>query len=255
MLTSVASAQKNLVIYHVSGTVNIITNDKGSPAVRGSAVKKNNYLQLKQNSTCMLIAAGGKSLQLSDAGTYSFQNLQELFSKEKTNEVTKKFFGYVYDNFFSSNKSEPLAITPVVFRGEKLMLLPSDNSIIISDAVTFTWRKPVIKTPVRLTIRDNAQKIIIDSVIRKANSLQINFSEFGINPKQVYEWKIEESDTHQPKNYFLHFLVAGKTQAKKIMLDLKLLQDKKISSNLRQQMGQDIFEKWKTFYSTKAGFL
>lgn len=252
MISAAASAQKNLAIYNVEGPVNIITVAKTVAAVRGNAISKDNSLQLKNNASCMLISSSGKSMQVTTPGTYTFNQLQQLFAQVKTNEVTKKFFGYVYDNFFSSNKSDPLAVTPVVFRGEKLMLLPSDNSIILSDAITFTWKKPVIKTPVRLTITEDAGKIIFDSVIKKANSLQINLSETSIIPKHLYQWKMEESDTHQPKNYFLHFLVADKKQAKKILQDLNLLRDKKLSPKLKEQMQQDIYEKWKQFYSSKV---
>ena len=248
MMGEFASAQKNLVVYHVIGDIKIITNNKPEVAKRGNILTKNNSLQVKQNAGCMLIEQSGKSLQVNTAGTYPFEMLQNMMSKAEGNNVTSKFFSYVYQNLFSSKKSDQLSITPVVFRGEKLMMLPFDNAIIISDAVGLEWKHSAGSSTTHLLIRDNAGKIYLDTIIKSTTSLQINFSERNFLPG-VYEWKSEEADTRQPQENYFHFLIAEKQDRRNILKDMKLLQDKTLSSEIKKQMQQDIFIKWKEYYS------
>ena len=248
MLSAFVQAQKDLVIYHVTADVKIITNSKGEVAKRGDVLTKNNSLLLKQNATCMLIAPSGKSLQVNTTGTYTFATLQTMLSKAADDNTTSKFFSYVYKNLFSARQGDQLAITPVVFRGEKLMQLPSDNSIIISDAISLEWKNSAGSSTVRLFIKDNTGRIYLDSVIKKITSLQINFAERNFVKGNVYEWKAEDADTRQPQENYFHFLIAEKSDRRNILKDLKLLQNKVLSSEVKKQMQQDIFNKWKEYY-------
>ena len=241
------SAQKNLVLYHVTGNINMITNNKATAAKRGDILAKNNSLQIKQGATCMLIEGKGKSLQVNTAGNYTFDALQKMMTTAGNTGVTQKFFSYVYENLFDKH-GEKLSVTPVVFRGDELMKIPSDNTIIISDAFTMGWKKPAGKIPVRISIWNNNDDKILDTVLRMSTSLPVDITKNNFSPGTVYKWKAEESDTHQPKERYLHFFIADKKNRKDILKDIKLLQDKKLTNELRQQMKQDIFQKWKEYY-------
>lgn len=246
LIAAAASAQKSLVVYHVAGNVNIITANKSSAAKRGDILVKNNSLQVKQG-TCMLIEENGKSLQVNSAGTYTFETLQKMMSSAANTGVTQKFFSYVYSNLFSGKKEDKLSVTPVVFRGDELMKLPADNTIIIADAFMLGWKKPAGKIPVHLVILNNADEKILDTILNSATSLQVDVTKNNFLPGNIYKWKAEESGTRQPKEKYFYFLIAGKSDRKQILKDLKLLQTN-ISGELKIQMQQDIFQKWKQHY-------
>ena len=106
----------------------------------------------------MLIEEKGRSLQVSSAGTYTFEMLQKMMANAGNAGVTQKFFSYVYENLFAGKKEDKLSVTPVVFRGDELMKTPADNIIIISDAFTLGWKKPFRENLGALVIKDSADK-------------------------------------------------------------------------------------------------
>ena len=253
ILTAVAaSAQKNLVVYHITGNVNIVTGNKSVAAKRGDIFTKNNSLQLSPGTDCMLIEEKGRSLQVNTAGTYTFEALQKMMVNAGNSGVTQKFFSYVYQNLFSEKKGDNLSVTPVVFRGDELMKIPFDNTIIISDAFTLGWKKPGGRIPVHLIIKENTEKIILDTLLKQVASIEINIAQSNFLAGNIYKWKIEESDTRQHKEKYFYFLIGEKSDRRKILNDLKLLQDKNISNDLKLEMQQDIFQKWKQYYSQKT---
>ena len=253
ILTAVAaSAQKTLVVYHITGNVNIVTGNKSAAAKRGDIFTKNNSLQLSPGTDCMLIEEKGRSLQVNTAGTYTFEALQKMMVNAGNSGVTQKFFSYVYQNLFSEKKGDNLSVTPVVFRGDELMKIPFDNTIIISDAFTLGWKKPGGRIPVHLIIKDSTEKIILDALLKQVASIEINIAQSNFLAGNIYKWKIEESDTRQHKEKYFYFLIGKKGDHRLILKDLKLLQDKNISNDLKLEMQQDIFQKWKQYYSQKT---
>ncbi len=252
LIAASVSAQKNLVVYHITGNVNIVAGDKITAAKRGDVLTKNNSLQLKQGTDCMLIAEKGGSLQVNTAGTFPFEMLQKMIANAGTAGVTQKFFSYVYDNMFSGKKADKLSVMPVVFRGDGLMKTPADNTIIISDAFTLGWKNPSGKIWGHVIIKDSADKIIVDTVIKRSASLQINIAENNLQSGNIYKWKVEESGTRQHTENYFHFLIAEKNDRKQILKDLKLLQNRNMSNNLKLEMQKDIFLKWKQYYLQKT---
>ena len=248
LIAASLSAQKNLVVYHVAGDVNVISGNNTSTAKRGDVLIKNTSLQIKQGSSCMLIEEKGKSLQIAAAGNYTFEMLQKMMLNTRKEGVTQKFFSYVYENLFSGKHGDKLSVTPVVFRGEELMRTPPDNTIIISDAFTLGWKKPAGKIPVHITISNNSDERIIDPILKSTTSLQFDITKKGFQPGTIYKWKAEELGTREPKDIFFNFLIPKISDRKHILNDLKLLQDKNLSPELKRQMQQDIFLKWKQFY-------
>jgi hypothetical protein len=203
-----ASAQKSLVVYHVTGRANLLAGNTISVAKRGNLIAKNNSLQLDKNSDCMLIDDKGRSVQVNTAGVFTFEALQKMMADAGKTGVTQKFFSYVYENLFSSKKNDQLAITPVVFRGEKRMKNPSDYTIIISDAATLSWKKSAGSTTVHMVIKDIGGNRFMDTLIKKSKSLQLNLAEGNFLPGAVYEWKVEEAGSRSPKENYFHFLLA-----------------------------------------------
>lgn len=248
VINAFAFPQK-LVIYHVTGNVNVLTGTKSTVAKRGNILQKNNSLQIKDGASCMLIEEKGKSLQISKAGNYTFEALQKMMVNTGTTGVTQIFFSYVYQNLFSNKSGDKLGVTPVVFRSDDLMQLPFNYTIIISDVFELSWKKPKTNTFLRLTIKDNDEEIKIDSVFKIKASSKINMYTKVFEAGKSHRWKVEESDTHQPKEKYFNFLPAKKKDRKKILQDMKVLQNTRLTKQLRQQLMEDIYIKWKNIYA------
>jgi len=241
-------AQKNLVVYHVTGNVNLKAGNKTLAAKRGDIISKNNSLQVGIGASCMIISEKGHSQQLTKQGTYTFDALNKMMATAGETGGSQKFFSYIYESMFSGSKGDKLSVTPVVFRGDELMKTPSDNTIIISDAFILGWKKPAGKIPVHLSLWNINNEKIFDTVLKTSTSLQVDIAKNNILPGIVYKWKTEESDTRQPKEKYFYFLIPEKKHRKEILRELKMLQDKRLTNELKLQLQHDIFRKWKQFY-------
>lgn len=246
-----ASAQKSLVVYHVTGSVNITSGNTSVIAKRGDVLAKNSSLQVKQGAGCMLIEEKGKSLLINIVGNYTFAALQSKMLNEGKVGVSQKFFSYVYDNLHAGKKDDKLSVTPVVFRGDELMKVPFDNTIITSDTFMLGWKKPAGKIPVHLIIWNSADEKVLDTILRNSTSMLIDIKKNYFIPGNTYKWKAEEFDTRQPKEKYFYFLLPEKIDSKQILKDSKLLQSKSLSYELKAQMRQDMFVKWKQYYADK----
>jgi hypothetical protein len=242
------TAQKKFLVYHVNGDVNLISGSNAATAKRGDALMKNNKLLVKPGANCMVIGDKGNSVQLT-SGTYTFDEVEKRMANAAGTNVTQKFFSYVYENLSSGKSSDKLSVTPVVFRGDELLKIPSDNTIVMSDIFTVGWKKPAGKIPVHLTIMNINNEKIIDTILKNSTSLILDINKYTFASGEVYKWKTEESDTHQPKEKYFSFLIPAKHDRKKILEELKVLQNKGMSNDLKMQMQHDIFYKWKQFYS------
>ncbi|MBA2249499.1 MAG: hypothetical protein H0W12_04845 [Chitinophagaceae bacterium] len=239
------TAQKNIVVYHISGDVKLLSEKKLSPAKRGDIISKKMELMISESATCMLIDPAGRSLQISKPASYSFDALIKMFSAATSSNVSAAFFKYVYENLFTADKNEKLAATPVVFRGEDLMKSPGNYSIIEPGAILFTWRKLAGKNPVRIIIK-NEKEVIFDSVFK--NSIFFKFKPGNkILPANSYTWSATISGGNSINEN--HFLVEDETDYPQIKKNLKLLENKKLLPAEKLQLQVDIFNKWIKFYS------
>ena len=83
-------------------------------------------------------------------------------------------------------------------------------------------------------------------------SLQVDIAKTHLVPGNVYKWKTEEVDTRRSTEKYFNFLIPEKKDRKKILQDIKLVQSKSFSRDVKMQMMQDIFIKWKNVYADRA---
>ncbi|CAN5357850.1 hypothetical protein BH09BAC2_BH09BAC2_21710 [soil metagenome] len=253
-------AQNNVVVYHVTGTVNLISGNSVKPAIRGTVIPANSSLQLKERSTCMLIDNTGKSVQINTAGTYAADVLKTQVTAQSSTDVTKKFFSYVYQSLLSHKPSAQMAITPVVFRDIQLQPKKTvhNYTIVLSEKIAFRW-KATSNKPVKITVQkaelntsNQEDKIrytgFIDSVFATSNELvsdaQINL----LPPGFSYRWKAEPAHIINPAKQFIYFLVAKKQDYAAIKKDQQILQTTGLSAAIKLQLEKDLFEKWQQKY-------
>jgi len=246
LMAATGFSQKNLALYHVAGNVFIISNNKTSPAARGNTISATDKLSLKEGGVCMLIESGGKSVQITKPGTYTYPSLQKLLQNAGKDAVTAKFFSYVYDNMFSSHESDRQSVTPVVFRDQGQMVDPLDNAVVFASPV-LTWKLPLRNLYVRVLIKDFNNNNILDTVIKKFTSLKT----VGLIPGMAYQWKAEEAGNKQSPERYFHFLVAEEKDRAAIEKDLQMLKNKSLSVKLQSQVREDIYLKWREHYISR----
>lgn len=239
LLVFTGYSQKNLVIYHVAGDVSILSNNKTSAAGRGNTISKGDKLMLRDGGVCMLIESAGKSIQVKKPGTYTFEAMQKLLQNAAKDEVTAKFFSYVYNNMFGSHDDNHQGVTPVVFRDQGLMVYPLDYAIVFS-APVLTWKMPLRNLFVRVLIKDLNNNIILDTVVKKTTSLKA----LRLTTGNTYVWKAEEAGNKQSPERYFHLLMAYTKDRAAIEKELKILQNNSLSPKIQSQLREDIYLKW-----------
>jgi hypothetical protein len=256
-LSASSFAQTNLKISFVEGTVNILSGNSVVPAHKGSRISKNSTIQLKERSLCMILDTNGRSVQLKEAGNYTFDNISKLISSSKEDHTLSGLYKYLKDNLLASHHSDDRSgIVAGVYRGVDLMEMPFDFSILFGGDIVITWKSPSAKGKVRLTIKDSMNKAV-DSVFKPSGKPTNSFtlSTKMLKSGNSYEWKAELTPTRQPLNSYHHFLVADKADETEIQKDLKILQNKKYDKKIIDDLRKDIFLKWKAYYASRQASL
>jgi hypothetical protein len=248
LLISIAAiAQSNFVIYHVNGTVNLLNGNQVSKAERGKSITKNSLLDVKLNSSAMLIDSIGKSLLVNKPGKYSFSNLVQLLKNAGKENVAKEFYAYIYKNFKKDKKPEEQRITAMVQRGHPMMNAPLDSMIITTDEVKFSWTKISKIITARLIIQDHAGTVLLDTTIKNPTSYTAQVGRL-LQPGKSYRWKVDEADTNQPSEYFFNFLIAEKKDLTAVQTQQAMIKSVKTLS-AKRVMQQEIFEYWLNKYN------
>ena len=243
-------AQQSLVIYHVNGSAMVKVGNDVMPAKRGGTFKNPGTLQLKPSSSVMLVDEAGRSLQLEKPGDYSFQKISELLKKAKQDELTRKFFAYVYQNFLYKKKQEGLNVAPVVYRDKPFMISPAQYSIITSDSLRFVWRKSHPKATMRFILKTGDGEILIDSSFRRETVFNLNFNFCGIPKGKVYQWQLVGEGNNQVSSNYNYFLLAYQPDPA-LEAELISLQSASFTKEAKQQIMLDLMLKWESFYNSQ----
>jgi hypothetical protein len=246
-------SQGNLKISFVEGSVIILSGNSSVPAHKGTVLTKISTVQLKERSLCMVLDTAGRSVQLKEAGSYTYQDIFKLMATSKEDHTLSGLYKYLKDNFLATNEADKSGIIAGVYRGVTLMKMPSDYAILFGGDIVIEWKSPSAKGKVKLTIRDNMNKAV-DSVFNPSGKAANSFtlSTQRLKAGVAYEWKAELTPMRQKVNSYYHFLIAGKANEREIRDDLKILQNKKYDKRVIDDLRRDIFMKWKEYYASHA---
>ena len=243
-------AQQSFVIYHVNGSAAVKEGNNVITAKRGDAFKKPGMLLLKPSSSVMLLDESGRSVQLDKPGDYSFEKISGLLKKAKMDDVTGKFFAYVYQNLLYKKKQEGLNVAPVVYRDKPFMISPVQYSIITTDSLQFTWRKNHPKPAMRFILNTGEGEILIDSSFRHETKFTISFSTCGIPKGKVYQWQLVEEGNNKISSNYNYFLLANAPDPV-LEAEIKSLQSASFTKDIKQQLMLDLMLKWESYYNSR----
>jgi hypothetical protein len=246
-----AGNNQKYLFYHVNKNVQRVQNGKKEIARRGMFLTDRQTIIVQPKADVMLVRNDGKSLLLHKAGTYTFNQIIQLFSKESTSSVSSAFFSYVFEKFLKTeNDDEKQKVTAVVYRGRKAMQLPADSSFIFSFPVTLQWKPEQKNIPYRLHIRVNRDSI--DTIIRNQNTFVLTEQLFKTDSTAaLLAWNATPSDSKSPAISFLAIIPA---HADKEIIEQQLKQLRtayaKDAAMLRL-LERDLFERWMEVYQLR----
>ena len=243
-------AQQSFVVYHVIGSATVKESNSVVTAKRGVSFKKPGILHLKPSSSVMLLDESGRSVQLEKPGDYSFEKISDLLKKAKQDDVTGKFFAYVYQNLLYKKKHEGLNVAPVVYRDKPFMISPAQYSIITTGSLQFIWRKNHPKAAMRFILKTGEGEILIDSNFRHETKFNISFSTCGIPKGKVYQWQLVEEGNNKPSSNYNNFLLAN-TPDPALEAEIKSIQSASFTKDINQQLMLDLMLKWELYYNSR----
>ena len=245
--TATVFAQKNLLVYHVNGTVVIQDGKNSVAAKRGATISKTNIVSLGPSSNVMIVDETGRSVQLDKKGLYNYSKVLQLLNTAKSDNVTSKFFAYVYQNLLYKKKEEGLKVAPVVYRDKPFMIFPTQYSIIHSDSVRFAWRKNHPKATSRFVLKTESGDIILDTVFRSETVYELQNKSVTLKHGQIYQWQITEEGNNANSSTF-YFLVANQDDSS-LRDDILAIKTSSFPKEVKQQLMLDLMLKWKEQYN------
>lgn len=245
--TAASYAQENLLVYHVNGTVGIQDGRNSVAAKRGATISKANIINLGQSSNVMIVDETGRSVQLDKKGLYNYSKILQLLNTAQSDNVTSKFFAYVYQNLLYKKKEEGLKVAPVVYRDKPLMIFPAQYSIIPSDSLRFSWRKNHPKAGSKFLLTSENGDIIIDTVFRTQAFYELQSNSVAIRQGQIYRWQITEEGNNPNQSIFYFLVVNGRNNDLKN--DIMAIKSSSFPKDVKQQLMLDLMLKWKEHYN------
>jgi hypothetical protein len=246
-----AGNDQKYLLYHVNKNVQRVENGKKEMAKRGMFLTAPHTIIVQPLADVMLVGNDGKSLLLNKAGTYTFKQIIQLFSKGSTSSVSSGFFSYVFEKFLQNeNADEKQKVTAVVYRGRKAMQLPVDSSFIFSFPVTLQWKPEQKNIPYKLHIRLNRDSI--DTIIRNQNTFLLTEQLFKTDSSAaLLAWHATPSDSKATVSAFLAIIPAS---ADKEIIEQQLKQLRTAYSKdpaMLRLLERDLFERWMELYQLR----
>lgn len=133
-----AKGQETLCVYKTGGTSLLEDKNMTITLKKGALIQKKNLIKVLPKASFTAIDNNGNAYNVNVDGRYNFENLLNFKTKENKSNFTANYFKYIWQEL--TNSGEKKNLIAGVFRGDFLMLSPSDSSKIASSKITLKWQ-------------------------------------------------------------------------------------------------------------------
>lgn len=105
---------------------------------KGSLINNKDVVSLPNGAMISFIDNDGVLYKLDKPGKYSYTQLKTYKVKKDQSSLTEKYLKYLWEEMTHTAGSG--TVVGGVFRGENLMVLPSDSAFVVDSKVRFTWK-------------------------------------------------------------------------------------------------------------------
>jgi len=243
---------QDILISSASGNVNILSGNTSVAARKGFKISATSTLQVKDNSTAMVVDTKGRSVYLKTAGNYTYKSLQQMLAKGKEDDLVKGYVDMLLKNMFTHGETGQTSVTTAVHRGMDLMMKPDDYAIVLNYDPTLYWLGPSSRSWMKVTVSDSTD-VILDSVFKPFGSAlrQYKVPLDKFKPGHAYFWKAELSPVKDTSDRYFHFLVADNADSSAILKDIKVMQANPNYKSMKHELLQYLYTKWDMYYRKK----
>lgn len=132
-------AQDSLCVYHIKGNIFLQSSTESKPLFKGDFLTNKDKLKLLPESELTAIDNHGNVYIRNKQGTCNFNDLLLSKQEQANTSLTAKYFTYIWHEFLNKGSNE--VIIAGVFRGNELLTVPKDSSLIASENIIFKWTK------------------------------------------------------------------------------------------------------------------
>ena len=184
----ISYAQESLCVYKVSGIVTL--NRKTKSLSKGSLINKKDVVNLSAKSKLITIDNEGSLFELNKLGNYGFSTILKNKKATEKSGLTSKYFKFVWSEL-THEKGVTNAVAGV-FRGNKLMTFPPDNSILHIEKIIFEWISEP-QTMYYFFIRNLATNDIT-KIETNGSHLGLKTDNFIFVNSKDYEWSVASDE-------------------------------------------------------------
>jgi hypothetical protein len=132
-------AQDSLCVFHIKGKIYLQSSTNSKALFKGDLLTKKDKLKILPESELTAIDNRGNVYIRNKQGTCNFNDLLLSKQEDANTSLTAKYFKYIWHEFLNKGRNE--TIIAGVFRGNELMTVPKDSSLIASENIFFKWVK------------------------------------------------------------------------------------------------------------------
>ncbi len=232
-------AQDSLCVYKVKGSAYLKSKSALETIKKGSFISNGSFLMMGQNATVTAVSSDGKAFHLDKAGDYSFSKILDKHTFKSKASLTTKYLKLIWRELLQKEDNE--TIIGGVFRGESLMVFPTDSSAVAGSKVTFSWEQKNDVTQYYIFLRpNNSNEVFRFGVEGTSFTISENNTFFSRNTS--YEWFVSTTEFPNLKNspfYTFEFISRNTYEARKLEYDT-LISDLKALDFDRESIAEEL---------------
>lgn len=199
-------------VFYVKGDVykNAVSVKKGSKI-------ENNDEIIISNGEVTLLTPNENILKIDKSGTYTFSKLVELQNNLETS-ISSEYFAFIWDNL-TKDKEDENNIHGGVYRGNTLMILPLNSTLLVDNEINFSWHKGIKTKNYYFIILNNKKERII-TIKSQDTSISILPYYSALNRGIKYYWCATDKNTLTKGTKYYNFEIPTYEWEKQFKINL-----------------------------------
>lgn len=138
---SLSAQTSEYKVFYFSGNPKVLEKKVESKLVRDSFISSKSSLVVPEGSYVVLTNQSEVPMGINKAGTYSIKDLNDIYAKAGSNNLTKEFFDYIANNMIQSNEKERRS--GGVFRAAgDIIKDPFTDAMVLDNQLILSWSNP-----------------------------------------------------------------------------------------------------------------
>jgi len=188
---SLSAQTSEYKVFYFSGNPKVIDKKVESNLVVDSYLSAKSTLKIPKGSVVVLTNKNDVPMGFKDEGTYSISDLNAIYAKSGSSNMTQEFFNYIANNMIQNNQKERKSGGVYRAVGD-IIRDPFDDAMIMENQVLLSWANPKQKK-LYLKVYDEESGEQIYNFATTDSAFVVKYDEKIFQKGKKYSWIVNST--------------------------------------------------------------